>query len=229
MTYPLTEEVRGLVIRLREVYDYDKSCLNASHTVPGELLSFDICRRLKMDNIIGEDISHYFKIQKVSALRLMSPHLLPLEVKKKYPFEYYCSHLNSFIHGNMSLMSRHAGTRAFYSHHCYSATHSDQRFPCWCGDSSINNFLFRDRLCRKLMDQMSYVFGVKMYIRDHSNKLNPSTYIRMDLEDKPISDSDGLPDLEDLDDMRHKDLLIRSTVLKDKHLYEYEHDVAVIW
>ena len=76
---------------------------------------------------------------------------------------------------------------------------------------------------------MSYVFGVKMYIRDHYNKLNPSTYIRFDLEDETISDSDELPGLEVLDDRRHKDLLILSTVLKEKYRYEYEHDVAVIW
>jgi len=79
------------------------------------------------------------------------------------------------------------------------------------------------------MEQMSYVFGVKMYIRDHSNRLNPSTYIRFDLADKTISDSDELPEPGGLDDSRHKDLLIRSTVLQDKYLYEYEHDVAVVW
>jgi len=213
----LEEDYRGMVARLREVYDVDKSCLRAAHTSVGEILAFDMVRRLKMGYILDVDLNVYTK-----------------RVRASYPEDSMhgdvpWSHLNSFIHSNMSLMSRHAGTRAFYRHHCYSATHNHQRFPCWCYDSSINNFLFRDRLCRKLMDQMSYVFGVKMYIRDHSNKLNPSTYIRMDLEDKPISDSDGLPDLEDLDDMRHKDLLIRSTVLKDKHLYEYEHDVAVVW
>ena len=208
----LEDDYRGMVTRLREVYDVDKSCLMAAHTAVGEILAFDMVRRLKMGYILDVDLNVYTKRYRAS-----------------YPDDPMhgdvpWSHLNSFIHSNMSLMSRHAGTRACYRHHL--SRHSRL---CPCGESSSNYFFLRDRLCRKLMEQMSYVFGVKMYIRDHSNRLNPSTYIRVDLEDKTISDSDELPGLEVLDNGRHKDLLIRSTVLKGKYLYEYEHDVAVVW
>ena len=212
MNEELVEDYRRMVARLREVYDVDKSCLNATHTSVGEILAFDMVRRLKMGYILDVDLNVYTK-----------------RVRAHYPEDSMhgdvpWSHLNSFIHSNMSLMSRHAGTRACYRHHLSS--HSRL---CPCGEYSSNHFFLRDRLCRKLMEQMSYVFGVKMYIRDHYNKLNPSTYIRFDLEDETISDSDELPGLEVLDDRRHKDLLILSTVLKEKYRYEYEHDVAVIW
>tara|TARA_R110002020_G_scaffold472351_1_gene700257 strand:+ start:646 stop:1296 length:651 start_codon:yes stop_codon:yes gene_type:complete len=213
----LEDDYRRMVTRLREVYDVDESCLNATHTSVGEILAFDMVRRLKMGYILDVDLNVYTKRYRAS-----------------YPDDPMhgdvpWSHLNSFIHSNMSLLSRHAKTRARYTYAraCGNPWGLHRQFDH--PQHSYRGILHWDRLCRKLMEQMSYVFGVKMYIRDHSNRLNPSTYIRVDLEDKTISDSDELPGLEVLDNGRHKDLLIRSTVLQDKYLYEYEHDVAVVW
>ncbi len=202
--------MKDIFSRLREVYDSDRSCLIARNTSDGSVLAYNLVRRLKMGGILDEDLPD---------TTMAFPHKLRIIDKSDVRWE----HLNSYIHGNMSLINKHAGTRAFYRYRLCRLSSVEGR------DISSNFFLFRDKLCRKLMDQISYVFDVKMYIRDHSNKSNPSTYIRIDLEDKTISDIDGLPDIEILDDRKHKDLLIRSTVLKSKHRYECEHDVAVIW
>ena len=217
--YDIVVRLEGMVARLREVYNADKSCLLASRTSKGDVLSYDIVRRLKMGNAIPEDFNHTQQVYKPSIPNLSND--VESDIKGRSIF--YWSHVNAFTHGNMSLLSRHACARAFEKKavNQIRSVRGGEVKPYM-----TDSFLTWDNLCRKLMDQMSYVFGVKMYIRDHYNKSNPSTYIRIDLEDKTISDSDELPnELRG----RHKDLLIHSTVVEEKYRYEYEHDVAVVW
>ena len=69
-----------------------------------------------------------------------------------------------------------------------------------------------------------------MFLRDHSNRHNTSLFIRMNTElsaevEAEIDTYDNATDLR----MRHKDLLIQSTVLFKGMWEDYEHYEAVIW
>ena len=82
--------------------------------------------------------------------------------------------------------------------------------------------------CAKIVRFMSDILEVEMFLRDHSNRHNTSLFIRMntELSSEVEAESMSLPD--DLR-MRHKDLLMHSTVLFKGMWEDYEHDVAVIW
>ena len=194
---------------LQDRYDLPPYIRAASVTWAGNYIASRILRRL-------EDVDRYAFLDK-------SDHIDDVQLKKS--IEKACSllsrHANAYaqfkfgsmVHPNWYKKESMLLSRTKKEYYFYGANTPVLRSAALC----------KRHYCDKIVQFLSDILEVEMFLRDHSNRENSSLYIRMNTHNKDeIVHEDGFI-------YKHKDILIHSTVLFRRMWDEHEYDVAVIW